>query len=305
MIYKKLILAIFCILFLGKLSAQTVKVDEHSFYKDRISKAPQSVFEKFIEAGMQPTNHELTETEKVKVGKAFAILPPLYKKVLKEHLQSISFMDNMPNTALTSTLETTGSSKQFNITFRAGILNETISEWATWKEKSAFDNSANPTTEIQIDAGKLDAIQYVLLHEATHVVDAVLGFTPHAVEADSLVAHTEFTRNIWRLFNKPTAQFTNPTLEKTRFRSGKIQPITSASEIYNTLKTTPFTSLYGMASWYEDAAELISIYHLTQKMKQPFTVFVKEKEKVISRFEPMTNAFVKQRAKKLNFLYVK
>ena len=49
MIYKKLILAIFCILFLGKISAQTVKVDEHSFYKDRISKAPQSVFEKFID----------------------------------------------------------------------------------------------------------------------------------------------------------------------------------------------------------------------------------------------------------------
>lgn len=304
MLYKKFIPALFCLLFLGKLSAQTVKSDKHSFYKDRILKAPQSVFEKFIEAGMQPTNHELTVAEQAKVNKAFSILPPLHKKILKEHLLSISFMDNMPNTALTSPLETANSTKQFNITFRAGILNETISEWATWKEKSAFDNSVNHNMEIQIEAGQLDAIQYVLLHETTHVVDAVLGFTPHAVEVDSLVAHTELTKNLWLLFNKPTSQFTNPTLEKTRFRSGKIQPITSASEIYNALKATPFTSLYGMASWYEDAAELISIYHLTQKMNQPFTVYVKEKGKVISRFEPMTNKLVKQRAKKLHFLYI-
>lgn len=303
MVSKKLISTLLFVVLLGKLSAQTIKSDENLFYKEKVLKAPESVFKKFIEAGMQPMNHELTAAEQAKVDKAFSILPPLYKKVLKKHLLSISFMDNMPNTALTSTLETTDSIKQFNITFRAGILNETISEWATWKEKTVFDNSANPSTEIQIDVGKLDAIQYVLLHEATHVVDAVLGLTPHAVEIDSLVAPTAFTKSIWRLFNKPAQRFTNPLLEKTRFRSGKTQPIASAPDIYNSLKKTPFPSLYGMASWYEDAAELISIYHLTQKLNQPFVVYVKEKDKVLSKFEPMKNKLVKRRVKKLSFLY--
>lgn len=298
---KILISILFFILLFGKLSAQTIKHDENSFYKDKVMKAPESVFEKFIEAGMQPTNHELTATEQAKVDKAFAILPPLYKKILKKHLLSISFMDNMPNTALTSTLETTDSTKLFNITFRAGILNETISEWATWKEKSAFDNSSNPTMEIQIDAGELDAIQYVLLHEATHVVDAVLEFTPHGEEVDSLVIHTTFTKNVWRLFNKP--QFTNPILENTRFRSGKIQPIASAPNIYHALKQTPFPSLYSMASWYEDAAELITIYHLTQKLNQLFVIIVKDKGRILAKFEPMKNKLVKRRVKKLGFLY--
>lgn len=300
---KNLIYTLFCMLLFCKVSAQTIKSEVDTFYKGRVLKAPESVFKKFLEAGMQPSNHVLTEAEQLRVDKAFSILPPLYKKVLKEHLLSISFMDNMPNTALTSTLETADSTKQFNITFRAGILNETISEWATWKEKSAFDNSANPTMEIQIDAGKLDAIQYVLLHESTHVVDAVLGLTPHAEKVDSLVAHTAFTKKIWRLFNKPMAQFTNPILEKTRFRSGKVQPIAFAPDIYNALKKTPFPSLYGMASWYEDAAELISIYHLTQKLNQPFTVYVKEKNKVINTFEPMKNKLVKKRVKTFGFLY--
>jgi hypothetical protein len=299
---KNLISTLFCILLFCKLSAQNIKNEEDTFYKGRVLKAPESIFKKFIEAGMQPTNHELTVAEQAKIDKAFSILPPLHKKILKEHLLSISFMDNMPNTALTSTLKTADSTKQFNITFRAGILNETISEWATWKEKSAFDDSANPTMEIQIDAGKLDAIQYVLLHEATHVADAVLGLTPHAEKVESLVAHTAFTKNIWRLFNKPASEFTDSLLENTRFRSGKVQPIASAPDIYNAFKKTPFPSLYGMASWYEDAAELISIYHLTQKLNQPFTVYVKDKNKVIATFEPMKNKLVKRRVK-LAFLY--
>lgn len=303
MIDNKLVATLFCLLLFCKLSAQTINSGENSFYKGRVLKAPESVFKKFIEAGMDPSNHVLTEAEQKKVEKAFTILPPLYAKILKEHLHSISFMDNMPNTALASLLETADSTKQFNITFRAGILNETVSEWATWKEKSAFDNTANPALEIQIDAGKLDAIQYVLLHETTHVVDAVLNLTPHAEKEDSLVSHTTFTKDIWRLFNAPVVKFTNPLLERTRFRSGEIQPISSATEIYNALNKTPFPSLYGMASWYEDLAELITIYHFTNKLDQPFIIYIKEHEKVRSKFEPIKKKLVKRRVKQLRFIY--
>ncbi|HOY14674.1 MAG TPA: hypothetical protein PLY70_16120 [Saprospiraceae bacterium] len=303
MIDKRLIVTLFCVLFFLKVSAQSSKSEGITFFKEIVSRAPESVFKMFLDAGMEPTNHELTPEEQLKVEQAFLILPPLHQKILSKHLQSISFMDNMPNTALTSTLEMVDSVKQFNITFRAGILHETISEWATWKEKSAFNFTANPTMDIQIDGGKLDAIQYVLLHEATHVVDAVLGLTPNTGKQDSLVIHTAFTKNIWHLFNTPNAQFKNPLLEKTRFRSGKVLPIISAPDIYKALKKTPFLSLYGMASWYEDAAELITIYHLTQKLGQPFIIYVKENNKVIATFESMKHKQVKKRIKKLDFLY--
>ncbi|MEA5402893.1 hypothetical protein VB776_08205 [Arcicella sp. DC2W] len=303
MLKKNLIIVLFFSLLLNKLTAQSIKSDENTFPENRILIAPESVFKMFIEAGMEPSNHVLTSLEKEKVEQAFAILPPLYKKVLKEHLKSISFMDNMPNTALTSPIETSDSTKQFNITFRAGILNETISEWATWKEKTIFNNPTNSGFEILIDAGKLDAIQYVLLHEATHVVDAILNLASHPDKKDSLVVHTTFTKNIWSKMNTPVAEFTNPLLENTRFRSGKVQPISSAPEIYNALKKTPFPSLYGMASWHEDIAELLSIYHLTNKLKQPFVVTVKEKGKIVATFEPMKNKLVKKRVKQLRFFY--
>ena len=300
---KKLLLLLLNIVLFSSLSAQTNTNEIDTFYKNRIAEAPESVFKKFIEAGMSPTNHVLSDAEQEKVAKAFSLLPPLYIKILKENLHSISFMDNMPNTALTSPVESADSIKKFNITFRAGILNETISEWATWKEKSLFDTSANPSFEIQIDGGNLDAFVYVLLHEATHVVDAVLKLTPDAEEDEKLVQHTSQTKNIWKLFNSPIAKFTNPILEKTRFRSGKVQPIASAKKIYNELKKTPFVSLYGMASWYEDIAELVTIYHLTNKLNQPFVIYVKEDGEIKSTFEPMTNKLVKKRLKQLAFFY--
>lgn len=288
---------------LFSLSAQTKANHDILFYKNRIKAAPDSVFKKFVDAGMSPVNHVLTEAEYQKVANAFSLLPPLHLRILKEHLHSISFMDNMPNTALTSPIEPQGLTKEFNITFRAGILNETISQWATWKEKTLYDASGDPALQVQIDAGNLDAFVYVLLHEATHVVDAVLKLTPHAEEDDTLVAHTLFTKNTWLLFNSPKTEFTNPILEKTRFRSGKVQPIASAGEIYKALEKTPFTSLYGMASWYEDIAELVTIYHLTVKLKQPFVICIKENGKITTVFEPMKNKLVQERLQLLQFIY--
>mgnify|MGYP006170059409 FL=1 len=114
---KKLILLILNIITFSSIFAQTKTPENSTFYKSRISVAPESVFKKFIDAGMQPKNHELTDVEQEKVEKAFSLLPSLHIKILKEHLHSISFMDNMPNTALTSPVESTDSIKKFNITF--------------------------------------------------------------------------------------------------------------------------------------------------------------------------------------------
>lgn len=269
----------------------------------RVSIAPESVFKLFREAEMNPVNHELTAVERAKVEKAFAILPPLYQKILKGHLLSISFMDNMPNTALTSPVESLDSMQLFNITFRAGILNETISEWATQKEYTCYDRSANPELAISIEAGDLDALQYVLLHEATHVLDAVLNITPHPEERGALVEPTPYTKGIWHKMNIPTEPFIDSLLEKTRFRSGKTVPIALAPEIYKALGKTPFASLYGMASWFEDLAELATIYHLTHKMKQPFRIVASKDNLELYKFEPMKNKGVKKRLRQLKFFY--
>lgn len=269
----------------------------------RVKIAPESVFKMFREAGMQPVNRTLTTAEQQKVNNAFAQLPPLHQRILKRHLLSISFMDNMPNTALTSPVDPVGGIKMFNITFRGGLLNENVSEWATWKENSCFTPAADSSYKVRVEGGNMDAIIYVLLHEATHIVDVVTGITPHSEDAKAVLEPTAFTKDIWRLMNKPAEPYIDSLLEQTRFRSGKPVPISLAPDVYAKLSTTPFPSLYATAAWSEDAAELVTIYHMTTRLKQPFYVVVTKNNMEVARFEPMKNPLVKGRLGQLAAFY--
>ena len=270
---------------------------------ERIQPSPECVFNKFREAGMEPTTHILTEMEKKKVSQAFSTLPPLHQIILKEHLYSISFMDNMPNTALTSPVDISGSSKMFNITFRAGIINETISEWASWKENTYYVKAENNEYKVIVHAGNLDAIIYILLHEATHIVDAVLNITPQVDDMDMAVSPTRFTANVWNKMNEPDNNATNTVLETTRFRSGKPLPISSTPEVYKALQESPFASLYSMASWHEDFAELVTIYHLTSRMNQPYKITINRYGATVFEYEPFANKKVIKRNKIMRMFY--
>ncbi|WP_206106075.1 hypothetical protein [Olivibacter sp. XZL3] len=250
MIGKLFIAVTLLLLLIPEIRAQSSNKGNQSgiVLSERILPAPEAVFKMFQNAGMNPVPHELTDLEIQKVEKAFALLPPLHRKILQEHLYSISFMDNMPNTALTSPIETADSTKKFNITFRAETLHETISEWATWKENTYYIQPEDSAYRIKVDGGKLDAIVYILLHEATHVVDAVLNITPHPDDKDVVVEPTPFTSGIWYKMNVPNKEFIIPSLEKTRFRSGKSVSVCHVSAVYSSLQQTPFVSLYSMAS---------------------------------------------------------
>ncbi|GAB3981710.1 hypothetical protein GCM10028806_51890 [Spirosoma terrae] len=285
--------------------AQTVDSTYENDLTQRIHVAPESVFTMFREAGMKPVNRSLTPVQQEKVQNAFSVLPPLHQQILKQHLQSISFMDGMPNTALTSPVDTGNRQKQFNITFRAGLLDETISEWASWKENTCFEPGVDAKLKVRVEGGNLDAIIYVLMHEATHIVDAVMAISPHVSEKQSVPEPTSFTKDVWRTMNVPEAKYLDSLLAKTRFRSGKVLPISLGPEVYRKLAQTPFPSLYAMAAWSEDIAELATIYHLTTRLNQPFSVVVTKGDVELARFEPMKNPLVKQRLKQLTIFYTK
>ncbi len=302
---RKYFICTFLSLFLISINiqAQQNNASQMNELTERTQHAPESVFKKFRDAGMNPVTHELTENEKEKLNNAFSILPPLHQKILKKHLHSISFMDNMPNTALTSPVETKDSIQMFNITFRAEILNQTISEWTSWKENTCYIKSTNNEYQIAIDAGNLDAIVYVLLHESTHVVDAVLNINPHLDEKDLWVESTAFSQNVWDEFNKPSKNILNPLLETVLFRSGKPIDASYAPDVYKSLQKTPFVSLYSTASWFEDLAETLTIYHLTKKMNQPYKVNVMKNGVLITVYEPAKNKRAEKRNNQMEMFY--
>lgn len=274
----------------------------------RVRATPASVLKMFEElGGPAPTPHVLTDAERAKVSAAFAALPPLHRRVLAERLRSVSFLDGMPNTALTSTVNPTEPYALFDITIRAAILNETASDWLTQKERICFDTAGSPLS-VTVEAGNLDALVYVLLHEATHVVDSCLGLTP-AVRPDAQPAAgaapaTEFTEGVWsdRLVHAP--EYRDQHLDRVRFRpGGQVVAIDQAEAVYRALGRTPFVSLYGSSNWYDDLAEYAAVFHLTEKLKQPFRIVIRNQGEEVFRYEPMKSDLVRERIGQMKRFY--
>ena len=91
-----------------------------------------------------------------------------------------------------------------------------------------------------------NAFLYLLLHEATHVLYAVLKLTPHPFEKAESVTGTTFTNGIWEKLLIPSKIYGDSLLGKTCFRSGNSVPVNLAPAIYRSLEKTP---LYHFMEW--------------------------------------------------------
>jgi hypothetical protein len=282
-------------------------LDPASSFESRINETPAAVLKMFTGAGLgTPTHHVLTAVERRKLSNAFAGLPLLHRRILGERLRTVSFLDGMPNTALTSTVNPDEPYRLFDITIRAGVLGEDVSEFLTQKERSCFDTAGSPLS-VSIEGGKLDALVYVLLHEATHVVDASLRITPLTPPGDRPgdgAPASAFTEGVWSDRTIFAPRYREPLLERVRFRTdGEILAIDRAEAVYAALRRTPFASLYGSSNWHDDVAESVAWYHLTEKLKQPYRIVIRNAEQEVFAYEPMKSQIVRNRFGQMHRFY--
>lgn len=272
----------------------------------RVGELPDSVLAIFRDAGMSPKPFTLNEQEKQKLTEAISILPPLHQSVLKQRLRSISLVTDMPNTALTSAVNPNEPHCLFDITIRAAILKQSAAEWLVEKESSCF-NTEKSRFSLRADVGNITAIQYVLLHEATHVVDATLEITPSLRSSPGGVERenaTPFTANVWEDARTPSSRYKDEGLMAIRFRpGGKVLEASKMKSLYEALGRTPFVSLYGSAARTEDLAEYLTVYHLTQKLHQPFRISVYDGEADIFTHDPMASKITRSRFEMVRQFY--
>jgi hypothetical protein len=282
-------------------------LDPASSLESRVQQTPATVLKMFADAGQAtPTAHVLTAVEQRKLSTAFAGLPPLHRRILRERLRSVSFLDGMPNTALTSTVNPDEPYRLFDITIRAAILGEDVSEFLTQKERTCFD-TAGSSLNVSIEAGQLDAIVYVLLHEATHVVDSSLRLTPVARPGDQPAdasSSNAFTEGVWSDRTIIAPRYRDPLLERVRFRAGgEVLAIDRAEAVYAALRRTPFVSLYGSSNWHDDVAEAVTWYHLTERLKVPYRIVIRHAGQEVFAYEPMKSDIVRNRFDQMSRFY--
>jgi len=217
----------------------------------RIGPPSPKVIREFEQAGMREVrNHEITQEERAKIGYALASLPELHREILLEHLDRLSFLDGIPGegTGLTAPGEQGG---HYTITFRASIIDESLSQYLTTKERRLF-TSVEGGPKVTITASSLDALPFVFLHESTHVVDNTFGIKRNSTHP--------LISNIWADTRTLQPPYAASVLTTTAFRGGATIPTEDAPKVYDALAASPFLSLYSTAAASEDIAELVAWY---------------------------------------------
>lgn len=228
----------------------------------RIGEPDPEIIEIFAGAGASDISlHELTQEEQALVSRVLSRLPALHRDVLQRHLQQLSFLDLKPGagSALTSRVGLDETSTQFDITLRANLLDESLTTFLNTKEARLFEDDGSGFS-IEFDAGETDALTYILLHEASHIVDLVMGLTDDD--------EGPFRAGIWDGARSIAAPYASSLAAKSPFRGQEPIPLAQSPDFYESLRQSPFLSSYATAAASEDLAELFAWQQLESRLEQ-------------------------------------
>ncbi|MBE1163007.1 hypothetical protein [Dyella acidiphila] len=263
----------------------------------KIDVPPESFMNMFGAKGSpdRPRAYLPNAAERQQIAHAVSLMPPLQQRALREHLFALSFADGMPNNALT--YPSPGHPGMLNITLRAGLLHETVSQLITHKEAACFAGT-NASDHVAVDVGQLPAVIYILLHESTHVADSAYHLTPKDVGKG--VQPTPFSDGLWLDRNHLADAYAKPALQVACYHPhGYAATIAQAQAVYQALSATPLPSLYASAAAPEDLAETVAFANLTQVFHQTYVIRVYHAGREVYAYRPMDNALVQAQVRRL------
>lgn len=160
--------------------------------------------------------------------------------------------------------------------------------WASWRERSPFDQSASIALEMQIadkdDDKLLHAIQFLLLHELGHALSAGRAFHPDwwsGLPDHRNADEYSFLPISWQIDEKrrivPLPGNDFPLRASVSHYDGDTRlPAGYITDIYRALKRTSFLTLYSASSVHEDFADSFACYVHMQIMNKPMAICIRQ-----------------------------
>jgi hypothetical protein len=259
-----------------------------SALRARIGPPHDETLKTYVEAGATDTKpHVLTDREWALIESAIADLPVFYRQVLERRLARLSFIDapSSTGTALTRASEGPDGALMFDITIRAEVLEQSLSAFLTQKEAMLFSPDGSGY-RVHVTAGEASALTYILLHEATHVIDRALDITLQGGPF----------KTVWADYRSLAQPYANGPIAHSVYRREPRIPLAQSPALYRALAEAPFVSLYATASAGEDFAELLAWRELSSRFGTPlkFQVLDGRGVEVIS-VEPLKSPAVRSR----------
>lgn len=274
---------------------RNVSSDTAATLRGRITPPSEETIAAYRQAGaVNAQAHRLTEREWALVERAIADLPPLHRQILERRLGRLSFIDapSSTGTALTRTYEGPDGKNLFEITLRADVFDRTLSEFLTRKEAALFTEDGSGYS-VHVLAGATPALSYLLLHEATHVVDHDLGLSTTIRPFGAL----------WTGYRDLAETYAAGPMGRSVYRRGPPIPMSQSPALYKALAASPFVSLYATATAGEDLAELSAWSTLSTRFGVPLTIEVRDAAgRPVFTVEPLASPAVQDRLATLEAL---
>jgi hypothetical protein len=294
---------------------ENFRFNPDSEFHQRVTAPPHFILNYIMELDQKDyTSYKVTKEELKIVESSVKQLPPLLRRMLKEKVIEVYFINDFLGSGMTDWVVDSGKNLYFVMYFNPITLKMDMSEWLTYKEKTCFINDIKDM-DISVNAGKkYSAFLGILLHEAVHVADYSKNITPfveentRALSADKgeKIKESPFIKGIWKNIDTAVDKFEFKERKKISFYSlggGPKLKISDAVDLYKQLSASPFVSLYGSLSWSEDLSEYLLFYHLTLKLGQPYIITVLKNGNAVYLLEPMKNERVKERTAFLELFY--
>lgn len=271
----------------GQIASRGVAIPSSEGLLQRLAPPTAATIRRFAAAGMASVRpHTLTTRERMIVSKALESLPEVHRRVLSSHLRRLSFVDGISGegTGLTARVD---KSDMYDVTLRADLIGETLSQFLTTKDRRLFMDDASHQT-VHVTGLGVDALTYVLLHEATHVVDATMGITARLPPP--------INDGVWVSRQGLSPELDASPVAHTRFRGEPALPAGQAGAVYEALSQSPFVSLYSTSSASEDFAELVAWRVVSKKSDAALYVEIKAADgRTVGRYHPLDTPSVRRR----------
>jgi hypothetical protein len=183
--------------------------------------------------------------------------------------------------------------------FNPEILQQNISDWINFRDNSSFTiNDSKISINIEINSQYLSLI-HTLLHEASHVYDYYHYITPYTepfLRNDNTIFPTEFVKDIWVNYDEPIEDFNFKYREDIHsYDLGERINKEYAIDIYQALKRTPFSSIYGSKTWAEDFAEGFTWWYMNKYFNMNYKTYIFYDNNLVLIYNPNENELANHR----------
>lgn len=245
-----------------------------------------------------PSSTEPSAGYRADVRAALDTLPDAVKTLVAKKLEAVLLATDVGTTGMTDSVLDGGGRPVAAFTIIDVMRTDvTANAWATSKESSPFRPGGDETltAEIEDPAGdtRVNAIQYILLHEFGHVLS--VGEDEHPRWDARSISTTRpgdypFFDLSWTVSAGGTPARRQADafagLPPIRFyhQESSTLPASRMKDVYERLEKTDFATLYGTTNPFDDFAEAFASYVHTVIMKRPYRIVIRKGGKTVKTY---------------------